>query len=102
VMVATYGVAKFAGLFKGSALDLPGGTRAATLAEAQGFRIPEVEGARSITLAGDGSVVIDLGGAAAMAAAGNGGGGRSPAGGKVVDEAPAVSAGSQKSQPPRS
>jgi hypothetical protein len=68
VMVATYGVARFAGLFKGSALDLPGGSRAAVLAESQGFRVPAAEGARSITLAADGSVVIDLGGVAAMSA----------------------------------
>lgn len=66
-MVATYGLAKFAGLFKGGADTLPGGQRAAALAEAQGFRIPAVEGARSISLATDGSVVIALGAAAAMA-----------------------------------
>jgi hypothetical protein len=68
VMVATYGIAKFAGLFRGSALDLPGGPRAAALAEKQGFRLPQVEAGRSISLAPDGSVVIDLGAAAAMSA----------------------------------
>jgi len=66
VMVATYGIAKFAGLFKGSALDLPGGSRAAALAEKQGFQLSQVEGVKSISLASDGSVVIDLGTAAAM------------------------------------
>jgi hypothetical protein len=66
VMIATYGVAKFAGLFKGSALDLPGGSRAAALAEAQGL---PVGGARSIALSADGSVVIELGTVTAMTAA---------------------------------
>jgi HNH/ENDO VII superfamily nuclease len=68
VMVATYGIAKFAGLFKGSVQDLPGGSRAATLAEAQGFRLPDVEGARSVTLAADGSVIIELSATTAVAA----------------------------------
>jgi len=66
VMVATYGVAKFAGLFKGNILDLPGGSRAAALAEAQGFKLSEVAGARSIALGADGTVVIDLGTTTAM------------------------------------
>jgi hypothetical protein len=44
VMLATYGVAKLAGLFKGSALDLPGGSRAAALAEAQGIPIQALGG----------------------------------------------------------
>ncbi|HYV47353.1 MAG TPA: HNH endonuclease [Myxococcaceae bacterium] len=82
VMVATYGVAKFAGLFKGSALDLPGGSRAAALAEAQGFRIPEIEGTRSLTLAANGSVVIDLGGAVAMSAGPKAGASGGPGAGK--------------------
>jgi len=89
VMVATYGVAKFAGLFKWSTLDLPGGSRAAALAEAQGFRIPQVEGARSIALTADGSVVIDLGANAAMAAAGRGPSSTSPATGHVTPPATA-------------
>jgi hypothetical protein len=72
VMVATYGVAKFAGLFKGSVLDLPGGTRAGANAEAQGFRLSQVEGARSIGIAADGSIAIDLGTTVAMSAVGPG------------------------------
>lgn len=75
VMVATYGVAKFAGLFKGNALSLPGGQRAASLAESQGFRIPAIEGARSVALAANGTVAIDLGSAVGMAAAGHSGNG---------------------------
>jgi hypothetical protein len=70
VMVATYGLAKFAGLFKGSIPDLPGGSRAAALAEAQGFKLSEAAGARSIALGADGSVVIGLGNAAVMSATG--------------------------------
>jgi len=70
VMVATYGIAKFAGLFKGSMLDLPGGSRAAALAEAQGFSLPAAEHARSIALTADGAVVIGLAGTAAMSIAG--------------------------------
>jgi hypothetical protein len=66
VMVATYGVAKFAGLFKGSVLDLPGGSRSAALAESQGFRLPTAEGAGSVALAADGAVVIGLGAAAGL------------------------------------
>src|SRR6185295_3308638 len=82
VMVATYGIAKFAGLFKGSALDLPGGSRAAALAEKQGFQISPVEGAKSISLASDGSVVIDLGGAVAMSAGPKAGASGGPGAGK--------------------
>jgi len=75
VMIATYGVAKFAGLFKGGALSLPGGSRAAALAEEQGLRLPAAESAQSIALAPDGSVVIDLGSSMAMAGAEHGGSG---------------------------
>jgi len=74
VMVATYGIAKLAGLFKGSVLDLPGGSRAAALAERQGFRLSQAEGVRSVSLAADGSIVMDLGTATAMSAAGPGNG----------------------------
>lgn len=70
VMVATYGVAKLAGLFPGSATSLPGGSRAAVLAEAQGFRIPAVESARSVSLAADDSLAINLGTATAMVSEG--------------------------------
>lgn len=73
LMVATYGVAKFAGLFPGGANSLPGGTRAAALAEAQGLRIPAVEGARSMAVAVDGSVTVEFGAVTAMAAVGQGG-----------------------------
>jgi filamentous hemagglutinin len=74
VMIATYGVAKFAGLFKGSALSLPGGSRAAALAESQGLPVAAIDGARSITLSTNGTVVIGLGTRMAMTAAEQGGG----------------------------
>jgi hypothetical protein len=61
LMAATYGAAKAAGLFTGSSISLPGGQRAAALAEAQGFNLPAAEGARAITLNADGSVAIQLG-----------------------------------------
>jgi hypothetical protein len=78
VMVATYGVAKLAGLFPGNATSLPGGSRAAALAETQGFRIPAAEGARSIVLAADGSVAIEMGTVAAMATEGDPGSASAP------------------------
>jgi len=67
VMVASYGVAKFAGMFSGNALSLPGGSPAAALADSQGLRIPAAESARSISLATDGTIAIDLGPGMAMA-----------------------------------
>jgi len=73
-MIATYGFAKFVGLFSGSAPSLPGGSRAAALAERQGLRIPDVESAQSIALATDGTATVDLGTSSAMSGAAHGGG----------------------------
>lgn len=72
VMAATYGVAKVAGLFTGNSISLPGGPRAAALAEAQGFSIPAVEGAQSISLSTDGSMTIALGVRGGMSVSGGG------------------------------
>lgn len=85
LMAATYGAAKAAGLFTGSSISLPGGQRAAALAEAQGFSLPAAEGAQAITLNADGSVAIHLG-ATASAAITFGSGAQSSSSGPTGDQ----------------
>jgi hypothetical protein len=70
VMLATYGVAKLSGVGPASAAQLPGGARAAALAEAQGFQLGAVSSVESVAVAADGTVTIALGSSMAMAATG--------------------------------
>lgn len=75
VMVASFGIAKLAGVGPSSMAKLPGGGRAAALAEAQGFQLGAVSSVESVALAADGTLTIALGNAVAMAGTGQQGGG---------------------------
>lgn len=66
-LVASYGIARVAGIGPQTMQGLPGGGRAAALAESQGFQLSWIDGLSSASLAADGSLTMTFAAGVAMA-----------------------------------